>query len=267
MSRTLKLWLVALLLLTANLTSPARAQDSEPKRLPTGLRLDPTGDPITLGSLPLAMLPAPGGEKLIVSLGGWREQGVQVVVLKTRRGEMPQLEIMHLPADHTAGALPGLCTPRACMADNDLALGRIVEALSHSPFWKDTVVFVLEDDAQAGPDHFDSHRSPLLVVSAYKRPGTVSRFANTTDVLAAIEDMLGMGRLSQFDYFSRPLADVFAATPDLTPYTAIKPAQSLDELNPPKGAGAEESKAFDLSAPDRVDDAAFNRVLWKMIKG
>ena len=184
-----------------------------------------------------------------------------------RRGEMPQLEIMHLPGDHTAGARPGMRTPRACMADNDLALGRIVEALSHSPFWRDTVVFVLEDDAQAGPDHFDSHRSPLLVISAYNRPGTVSRFANTTDVIAAIEDILGLGRLSQFDYFSRPLTDVFSSTPDLRPYSAIKPAQSLDELNPAKGPGAEESKAFDLSAPDRIDDAAFNRVLWKAVKG
>ena len=185
----------------------------------------------------------------------------------TRRGEMPQLEIMHLPADHTAGALPGMCTPRACMADNDLALGRIVEALSHSPFWKDTIVFVLEDDAQAGPDHFDSHRSPLLVVSAYNRAGTISRFANTTDVIAAIEDILGLGRMSQYDYFSRPLSDLFAATPDLTPYSALRPAQSLDEKNPPKGPGADESAKFDLSAPDRIDDAAFNRVLWKMIKG
>jgi DNA-binding beta-propeller fold protein YncE len=184
-----------------------------------------------------------------------------------RRGEMPQLEIMHLPADHTAGGRPGMRTPRACMADNDLALGRIVEALSHSPFWKDTVVFVLEDDAQAGPDHFDSHRSPLLVVSAYNRPGTIHRFANTTDVIAAIEDILGMGRLSQFDYFSRTLSDVFAATPDLKPYDALRPAQSLEELNPAKGPGAEESKAFDLSAPDRIDDAAFNRVLWRMFKG
>ncbi|HYY96262.1 MAG TPA: alkaline phosphatase family protein, partial [Pyrinomonadaceae bacterium] len=184
-----------------------------------------------------------------------------------RRGEMPQLEIMHLPGDHTAGAQPGLCTPRACMADNDLALGRIIEALSHSPFWRDTIVFVLEDDAQAGPDHFDSHRSPLLVISAYNRPGTISRFANTTDVIAAIEDILGLGRLSQFDYFSRTLADVFSSAPDLTPYSAIKPAQPLDEVNPAKGPGAEESKAFDLSAPDRVDDALFNRILWKMVKG
>jgi DNA-binding beta-propeller fold protein YncE len=183
------------------------------------------------------------------------------------RGEMPQLEILHLPNDHTAGARPGLCTPRACMADNDFALGRIVEALSHSPFWRDTVVFVLEDDAQDGPDHFDSHRSVLLVISAYNRPGTVSRFVNTTDVVAAIEDILGLGRMSQYDYFSRPLADIFAATPDVTPYEAVRPAQSLDEKNPARGPGAQESKAFDLRRPDRVDDAAFNRVLWEVVKG
>jgi DNA-binding beta-propeller fold protein YncE len=184
-----------------------------------------------------------------------------------RRGEMPQLEILHLPNDHTAGARPGMCTPRACMADNDLALGRIVEALSRSPFWRDTVVFVLEDDAQDGPDHFDSHRSVLLVISAYNRQGTVHRFVNTTDVVAAIEDILGLGRLSQYDYFSRTLADVFAAAPDLTPYEAIRPIQSLDERNPARGPGAEESRLFDLSRPDRIDDAAFNRVLWKVIKG
>jgi hypothetical protein len=193
--------------------------------------------------------------------------GAQRSRRKTPKALAPRLEIMHLPGDHTAGALPGMRTPRACMADNDLALGRIVEALSRSPFWKDTVVFVLEDDAQAGPDHFDSHRAPLLVISAYNRPGTIHSFANTTDVLAAIEDILGMGRLSQFDYFSRTLSDVFAATPDLKPYDAVRPAQSLEELNPAKGPGAEESKVFDLSAPDRIDDAAFNRVLWKALKG
>jgi hypothetical protein len=128
-------------------------------------------------------------------------------------------------------------------------------------------VFVVEDDAQAGPDHFDSHRSPLLIISAYNRPGTISRFINTTDVIAGIEDILGLGRLSQFDYFSRTLTDVFSSAPDLTPYDAIKPAQPLDELNPAKGPGAEESRGLDLSAPDRVNDAEFNRILWKMIKG
>jgi DNA-binding beta-propeller fold protein YncE len=182
-------------------------------------------------------------------------------------GEMPALEVMHLPGDHTAGGRPGYPTPRAYMADNDLALGRIVEALSKSPFWKDTVVFVLEDDSQAGPDHVDSHRSPFFAISAYSRPGAIHRFANTTDVVAAIEDILGLGRLSKFDYFSRPLSDVFAATPDLNTYEAIKPTANMEEMNPAQTAAAILSQDIDLSAPDRVNDALFNQILWLMIKG
>jgi DNA-binding beta-propeller fold protein YncE len=182
-------------------------------------------------------------------------------------GNLPALEVLHLPSDHTAGANPKYRTPKAYMADNDYALGRIVEALSSSRYWKDTVVLVLEDDSQAGPDHVDSHRGPLLVISPYNRPGTISRFANTTDVLAAIEDILSLGRLSKFDYFSRSLADVFASTPDLTPYKAIVPEQSIEEMNPPKTAAARLSEGFDFSGPDRIDDQQFNAVLWLMLKG
>jgi len=182
-------------------------------------------------------------------------------------GNMPQLEVMHLPNDHLAAGRPGKCTPRACMADNDLALGRIVQALSHSPYWKDTVIFVLEDDAQAGPDHTDSHRAPFYAISAYNRPSTVHRFINTTDVVAAIEDILGMGRLSKFDYFSRSLADIFAPAPDLAPYDPIIPMQDLNEKNPQNTAAARLSESLDLSAPDRVDDQLYNRILWLMLKG
>ncbi|MGD0507438.1 MAG: bifunctional YncE family protein/alkaline phosphatase family protein [Terriglobales bacterium] len=184
-----------------------------------------------------------------------------------RDGNMPQLEVMHLPMDHLAAGRPGKCTPRACMADNDLALGRIVQALSHSPYWKDTVILVVEDDAQAGPDHTDSHRAPFYAISAFNRPGTVHRFINTTDVVAAIEDILGMGRLSKFDYFSRSLADIFAPTADLTPYDPIIPTQDLNEKNPPNTAAARMSEGLDLSAPDRVDDQLYNRILWLMLKG
>ena len=184
-----------------------------------------------------------------------------------REENMPQLEIMWLPMDHLAAGRPGKCTPRACMADNDLALGRIVQALSHSPYWKDTVIFVVEDDAQAGPDHTDSHRAPFYAMSAYNRPGTVHRFVNTTDVIAAIEDILGMGRLSKFDYFSRSLADIFAPTPDLTPYDPIIPTQDLNEKNPQNTAAARLSEGLDFSAPDRADDQLYNRILWMMLKG
>jgi hypothetical protein len=184
-----------------------------------------------------------------------------------RDGNMPQLEVMHLPNDHLAAGRPGKCTPRACMADNDLALGRIVQTLSHSPYWKDTVIFVVEDDAQAGPDHTDSHRAPFYAISAYNRSGTVHRFINTTDVIAAIEDILGMGRLSKFDYFSRSLADIFAPAPDLTPYDPIIPTQDLNEKNPQNTAAARMSEGLDLSEPDRVDDQLYNHILWLMLKG
>ena len=182
-------------------------------------------------------------------------------------GRMPSLEIMHLPADHTAGARAGYPTPQAYMADNDLALGRIVQALSKSPFWRDTVVFVVEDDAQAGPDHVDSHRAPFYAISAYSRPGTIHRFVNTTDVVAAIEDILGLERLSKYDYFSRSLADLFADSADLSPWAASVPRASLTETNPADTVAAAMSDAFDFTAPDRGDAQALNRILWLAVKG
>jgi hypothetical protein len=128
-------------------------------------------------------------------------------------------------------------------------------------------MFVLEDDAQNGPDHVDSHRSPLLVVSPYNRPQVHHRFANTTDVLATIEEILGLAPLSQFDWYGRPLRGIFAATPDLRPYAALTPAVRLDELNPARGRAADASAALDLSIEDVADVDAFNRVLWTAVKG
>ena len=182
-------------------------------------------------------------------------------------GQLPALEIIRLPNDHTSGARAESPTPRAYMADNDLALGRIIEALTKSPFWKTTVVFVLEDDAQDGPDHVDSHRSPLLVISPYNRGRVFHRFANTTDVLATIEDILGLGRMSQFDHYGRPLREIWETTPDLTPYVALKPAVPLDEKNPKGGALAEASKRLTLEKEDTSNDDLFNRILWSAIKG
>jgi YVTN family beta-propeller protein len=184
-----------------------------------------------------------------------------------RAGKLPALQIVRLPNDHTAGGAAGKPTPRAYMADNDLALGRIIEALTRSPFWKSTVVFVVEDDAQDGPDHVDSHRSPLLVISPYNRGRVFHRFANTTDVLATIEDILGLGRMSQFDYYGRPLREIWETTPDLSPYTALIPSVPLDEKNPTRGAMAEASKQLRLDKEDSSNDDLFNRILWKTIKG
>jgi len=184
-----------------------------------------------------------------------------------RGGNLPALEIMSLPNDHTAGGRAGSPTPRAYMADNDLALGRIVEALTKSPFWKSTVVFVLEDDAQDGPDHVDSHRSPLLVISPYTRGRVFHRFANTTDVLATIEEILKLGRMSSFDHYGRPLREIWETTPDLTPYIALRASVPLDEKNPKRGAMAEASKKLVLEEVDRSNDDLFNRILWTTIKG
>ncbi|MFL6214194.1 MAG: beta-propeller fold lactonase family protein [Blastocatellia bacterium] len=183
------------------------------------------------------------------------------------KGTLPALEIIHLPCDHTSGAHPGKRTPSAYVADNDLALGRMIEALSKTPFWKETVVFVLEDDAQDGPDHVDSHRSVLMVISPYNRAGVLHRFVNTTDVIATMEEMLGLEPLSQFDYYGRPLRDIFSAEPDLRPFQALTPAQSLTEMNQPRGRNAAASRRLDFSKEDVADMNLFNRVLWRAIKG
>ena len=184
-----------------------------------------------------------------------------------RDGNLPALEIMDLPNDHTSGASAGRPTPQAYMADNDLALGRIVEAVSKSPYWKNTVILVLEDDAQDGPDHVDSHRSPMLVISAYGKGGVFHRFANTTDVIATIEDILGLARMSQFDHYGRPLREIWETTPDLTPYTALRSSVPLDQRNPKRGALAEASKKLALEKVDMADENLFNRILWRSIKG
>ena len=180
---------------------------------------------------------------------------------------MPALEIVRLPNDHTSGARVGMPTPRAAFADNDLALGRLVEALSRSRFWRSTVVFVVEDDAQNGPDHVDSHRAPFFMISAYSHAGVVHRFVNTTDVIATIADILHLGSLSQFDYYGRPLRGLFADSPDLTPYVAQAPEQRLDDRNPARGPGAAASARLDLRLEDESDDNLFNHVLWEAIKG
>ena len=184
-----------------------------------------------------------------------------------QRGTMPRLQILRLPNDHTSGARAGAPTPRAHVADNDLALGRIIEALSRSPFWKNTAVFVLEDDAQNGPDHVDSHRSPLFVISPYAAGGAVHRFTNTTDVLRTIEELLGLSSLSQFDDFGVPLREIWRKDPDLRPYAAIVPMVNLDEVNKPNTREARESTRLDLRFEDIANEELFNRILWRTIKG
>jgi len=126
---------------------------------------------------------------------------------------------------------------------------------------------VLEDDAQNGPDHVDSHRSVLLVISPYNTPGAYHRFTNTTDVIRTIEGILKLGSLSQFDYYGRPLTDIWSETPDLRPYDALTPAVSLTERNPTVSRGALESLRLSFDKEDESDDDDFSEILWHVVKG
>ena len=183
-------------------------------------------------------------------------------------GEMPRLQILRIGNDHTAGTRVGKPTPRAMVADNDQALGMIVEAVSKSKFWKDTAIFVIEDDAQNGPDHVDAHRAVALVVSPYtKRKFVDSDLYSTTSLLRTMELILGLKPMSQFDAAARPMFNSFQAKPDLTPYTHVPVGPVAGEKNLAGNWGAKRSEQFDLSKEDLADDLLFNEVIWKSVKG
>ncbi len=183
-------------------------------------------------------------------------------------GGMPALSILRLPNDHTAGTKVGKPTPRSMVADNDQGLGMVVEAVSKSKFWKDTAIFVLEDDAQNGPDHVDANRSPALVISAYtKRNYVDSTMYSTRSTLRTIELILGLKPMSQFDAAARPMANAFQTKPDLSPYEHAEPQIDLKETGTASAWGAKQSETFDLDEEDKVDDLAFNEVIWRSVKG
>lgn len=185
-----------------------------------------------------------------------------------RSGEMPRLMFVRIGNDHTSGTAPGAITPKGAVADNDVALGMLVEALSRSRFWAKTAIFVLEDDAQNGPDHVDSHRSPGFVISPYSRGrGVVSVHYNTTSMLRTMELILGLKPMTHFDAAATPMVACFNAAPDLTPYTPVTPKQSLTERNPGSAPGAKKSAAMDFREADLIDDDELNDVLWRAIKG
>ncbi|MFQ3592189.1 MAG: alkaline phosphatase family protein, partial [Gemmataceae bacterium] len=192
-----------------------------------------------------------------------------------KKGVWYDFSIVYLPQDHCSGTTPDMPTPNAHMADNDLALGRMVEAISNSKFWPKTVIFVIEDDPQNGFDHIDGHRSICLVISPYtKRREVVSNFYNQTSVLHTMQRILGVPAMNQFDSSSPLMTECFTRKPDFTPYKALPVKTPLDELNPPmknlKGAArrwAERSLAQDLTVPDRVEEDTWNRILWYAQKG
>src|SRR5439155_6636725 len=173
-----------------------------------------------------------------------------------------------LSGDHTNGTRPGTPTPRAMVAENDLALGRIVETISHSRIWNDSAIFVLEDDAQNGPDHVDAHRSIAIVISPFSHRRVVdSTMYSTSGVLRTMELILGVPPLSQFDAASTPLYTAFQAAADPAPFTRLAPKVSIDEKNEPAAYGAQASLRMDFSAPDLAPELELNEIIWRSIRG
>jgi hypothetical protein len=181
---------------------------------------------------------------------------------------MPQLIFLKLGNDHTSGLSANKLSPKAQVADNDLALGMVVEAVSKSKFWAKTAIFVLEDDAQNGADHVDSHRSPAFVISPYTRRGAVdSTMYNTTSMLRTMELILGLRPMTVYDASATPMTRAFSPTAKLDVYRTETPKQSLTERNPPAGALAARSAKMDWDEADEIDDNELNRILWLALKG
>jgi DNA-binding beta-propeller fold protein YncE len=193
-----------------------------------------------------------------------------------QKGEFPRLTIICLPNDHTSGTSAGCPTPAACVADNDLAFGRIVAALSRSRFWPQMAIFAIEDDPQGGWDHVSGYRTTAYVASPFARRGAViGTQYNTTSLLRTIEQILGLPPMNQFDASATPMSDCFVDTPDLTPFTAVAANVRLDELNgkptaiadPQLRRDAELSATFDWRHVDMAPDDLLNRILWRAMRG
>jgi YVTN family beta-propeller protein len=192
-----------------------------------------------------------------------------------RKGEFPNLIYLYLPCDHTSGVNPNLPTPAAMVADNDLALGRVVEAVSRSKFWPKTCIFVVEDDPQNGFDHVDGHRTVGLVISPYtKRKYVDHTNYNQTGMVKTIELILGLPPMNQLDLSATAMRNCFQSQPDLTPYSCVPNRIALDQLNPPakdvKGQARlwlDKSLKLDFSEADNADEDTLNRILWHSVKG
>ncbi len=192
-----------------------------------------------------------------------------------RHGHLPQLMILWLPDDHTAGADPGFPRPAASVADNDLALGRIVSAISHSRYWRSTAIFVLEDDAQDGPDHVNAHRSTALVISAWspnsaQHPFIEHHFYTTVNMIRTIEALLGLPPMNNNDARAAVMAPLFSGNgrqPAFRPLDRNRRNGLIYQVNPPHGYGARRSALMNFSQPDRDNSAVLNAILWHAARG
>ena len=189
--------------------------------------------------------------------------------------QMPELIVLRLPNDHTLGTRPNLPTPSASVADNDLAVGRVVEAVSHSAYWDDTAILILEDDAQDGPDHVDAHRSLGLVISKYspssaEKPFVEHNFYTTVNMIRTLEDLLGLPHMNINDTYAAPISSLFSGPGTQPAFTADR--RNLENgllyaTNPPKNPTAQQSMELDFSHADAANTAVLNRILWRDIKG
>ena len=189
--------------------------------------------------------------------------------------ELPRFVLLYLPDDHTHGTTPGKPRPAASVADNDLAVGRVVEAVSHSPYWEDTAILMLEDDAQDGADHVDAHRSIAFVISKYSpgstgHPFVESRFYTTVNLIHTMEALLGLPPMNQNDGHAPLMGSLFLGSGNQPPFTADRSNREnglIYQVNPPRGQGAAESASMDFSRPDRANPAVLNAILWRDRKG
>jgi DNA-binding beta-propeller fold protein YncE len=192
-----------------------------------------------------------------------------------RDQELPNYVLLRLPNDHTAGKKAGSPTPAASVADNDLAVGRVVEAVSHSPYWEDTVIFILEDDAQDGADHVDAHRSTAFVISKYApgsagHPAVHHEFFTTVSLVHTLEALVGLPPMNVNDAYAPLMTDLFLGKGDQTPFTADYRNQNnglIYTANAPAGPGAKESAKLDFSHADAADSRTLNAILWRDRKG
>ena len=185
-----------------------------------------------------------------------------------KNGNLPNLNIIYFPNDHTRGTEKNALTPKAYVAQNDYAVGLLVDKIAHSRFWKESIIFVLEDDAQNGPDHVDAHRSGVLVISPYiKRHYVDHTMYSTSSVLKTMELILGLKPMTQFDLSANPMLFAITDTPDLSAFNHVEPLYDLNEKNLASAYGTERSSQLDFSRPDAIPDIEFSKIIWKSIKG
>ena len=197
-------------------------------------------------------------------VGQWKREFDSLVAVNA----LPGISTLRIINDHTEGLSLGRPTPKAHCADNDLAVGMFVDYLSKSPVWKESVVFILEDDAQDGPDHVDAHRSPVYLAGGFvKRHFVDHTMYSTTSVLRTIELILGIPPMSQYDAAATPMWRCFSDKPNLTGFNA-KPLQyDINERNTATNVWQRKSETFDFTKEDKVNDQEFTEVLWKAVKG